>query len=1137
MKKLLLLLIVLSCAQLSFSQGEASNWYFGNGAGLNFDINNGTVTADPSAIGTINTGEGCSSISDPNGNLLFYTDGRTVWDRTFQIMPNADYFGGLGLLGDSSSTSSAVIIPRPDNVDQYYIFTVDEPHHNNAWAYPNQGPADVNGNSINVYQETFGDQPASPAIDDGFNNGFNYSLIDLSLNGGLGDVVTTEKNVHLITYDPNDQSQVPFKCAEKITAVEHSDGDSYWVITQFIDTFYAFRVDSNGVSPAAVRSQLPPFITTQGYRRNSIGYLKSSPDGTKLAICHAQNITTPSNTTASGNSGSLWLYDFDISTGLVSNPQNLQDNIQTYGVDFSADSKKLYAPNGNFVSQFDLEAPNIAGSQLIVFQQAGGFIAAIQLAPNGKIYLCNTVTNTFLDVINNPEELGAACNYTLNGIALSPGSNATLGLPPFIQSFLIAKIEVEFFCHGDATQFSIDSSETFISIIWDFGDSNTSTQESPTHIYASPGTYDVTATLTTNSEIKTFTKTITIFETPIANVANNIEECDDNNDGFFAFDFTAITDNEVLGAQDPGVFRIKYFETSDDALNNENELVMPYQTLSNPQEIFARIENVNSADCFDTTSFMVEVFNTPTANMVTDVEVCDDAEDGDAMNGIITYDLNEINAIVLGNQDETLYSITYHISQADADSGLNALPLSYVNVTPNQEQIFIRIENNLKTECYNTTSFNLVIHNAPEAFDTTLIQCDEDGIPEGFTLFNLTEAFDVLSGGISNRSAKYYTSIADAQNSENEIDGNAFNNWENPQIIYVQVIDDLTGCYSIAELTLVVSTTNANDASLTECDDDGIEDGFHVFDLSEATATVINGLPANVTLNYYEVYEDALLEQNPLGNLFTNTIAYSQTIYVRVENDNACYGINEIQLTVLELPNIETNEEILYCLNFFPELITLTGGIIGDSPSNYFYNWSTGETTSEIQVNQPGTYIVTVTNTDGCSKVRTITVLPSNIATIESVDIVDATSNNTLTINVSGEGDYEYALDDINGPYQDSNIFENVAPGIHTVYVRDKNDCGVVEQIVSVIGFPKFFTPNGDSYNDTWQVYGVNNDFQSNSVIYIFDRYGKLLVKLDPQGIGWDGSFNGYAMPSSDYWFHVTLQDGRVFTSHFSLKR
>ena len=274
-----------------------------------------------------------------------------------------------------------------------------------------------------------------------------------------------------------------------------------------------------------------------------------------------------------------------------------------------------------------------------------------------------------------------------------------------------------------------------------------------------------------------------------------------------------------------------------------------------------------------------------------------------------------------------------------------------------------------------------------------------------------------------------------------------------------------------------------------------------------------------------------------MSNSFTNTIPFNQTIYVRVEDSNACYGINEVNLVVFELPNIEITDELLYCLNYYPELLTLTSGIINDVPNNYYFNWSTGATTTEIQVNEIGNYSVIVTNTNGCSKERTISIIPSNIATIESFNVVDASSNNSIRVNVSGEGDYEFSINNIYGPYQGSNLFENVKPGIHTIFVRDRNDCGIVEGQVSVIGFPKFFTPNNDSYNDLWHVYGINTANQYDSTVYIFDRFGKLITQLDPKGPGWDGTFNGHPLPTSDYWFYVTLQDGRAFKSHFTLKR
>jgi len=628
-----------------------------------------------------------------------------------------------------------------------------------------------------------------------------------------------------------------------------------------------------------------------------------------------------------------------------------------------------------------------------------------------------------------------------------------------------------------------------------------------------------------------------VHNLPTANPIADVEVCDDDNDGFFSFDLNALHDATVLGTQNPATFNVQYFISSDDALNNVNALAMPYQTVSNPQTIYVRIENNDSSDCFDTTSFNIEVFNTPTANTVIDIEVCDNDNDSNDTNGQVTTDLSSLDATVLGSQDAAMYNITYHASQVDADSGANVLPTTYYNTIPNTQEIFARIENVLNTDCYDTTSFNIIVNPLPVVFDALLFQCDYDGSPDGFTLFNLTEAHDMITAGVPDLSTYFYLNLADAQSDMNEIDGTSFSNTVNPQIINVRIVNDITGCYRLAELTLDVSATNVNDAALFECDNDGNEDGFFEFDLSEADATVLGGSPAGITLSYYETAGDALLEVNPLPNNFTNTIAYFQTIYVRAENDNACYGINEVELTVYQLPNIEIEDETIYCLNTYPDTIRLNAGLISGAPSDYTYDWSTGDDTYEIDINAAGTYSVTVTNTNGCSKDRTITVLPSNIATIDDIEVVDATSNNMITVLVSGEGDYEFALNDINGPYQDSNVFENVPPGLHTVYIRDKNNCGIVEDIVSVIGFPKFLTPNGDGYHDTWQVYGLNHSSQLESIVYIFDRYGKLIKQLSPTGIGWDGTFNGQPMPTSDYWFHVKLQDGRTFKSHFTLKR
>ncbi|MFD1163152.1 T9SS type B sorting domain-containing protein [Hwangdonia seohaensis] len=616
----------------------------------------------------------------------------------------------------------------------------------------------------------------------------------------------------------------------------------------------------------------------------------------------------------------------------------------------------------------------------------------------------------------------------------------------------------------------------------------------------------------------------------------NLESCDvvaPFNDGFTTFDLSA-NNSLITGTQSD--ITISYHENISDANIGINELSSPYTNINNPQTIHARITN-NTTGCFELTSFQLDVNLGPNFAPPTDYELCDDATDGNNTNGRVNFDLSSRNTEILNGQNPADFNITYHTSQFDAENRANPLPNPYYNSTPFNEQVFVRIEDALNTDCKNVTPLNLVVYLNPEAFNHTLLQCDEDGTADGRTLFNLNQANAVLTNNVSGLSTRFYTDAARTA----QVDGNAFTNTSNPQTIYVDVVNDATGCSSPSELTLNVSVTDSGDTQLIACDDDGAEDGFFNFNLSDADSAIVSGLPTGLTIAYYETYDDALLETNNLGTSFTNTNPYSQIIYARVENANNCYGISEVALTVNELPDIETEALAYYCLNFFPDTIALDAAVINDSPSNYTYSWSTGESTYQINVNQAGTYNVTVTNANGCTKQRTITVEPSNIATFETIEVVDATQNNTITVLVSGEGVYEYRLLDENNvvyaPYQESNMFENVSPGIYTLTVRDiKNNCGTVQDLVSVIGFPKFFTPNNDGDNDTWQVQGISGMFQPNTNILIFNRFGKLIKQLNPLGEGWDGLFNGEKLPADDYWFAVTLQDGRIFKNHFTLK-
>ena len=479
----------------------------------------------------------------------------------------------------------------------------------------------------------------------------------------------------------------------------------------------------------------------------------------------------------------------------------------------------------------------------------------------------------------------------------------------------------------------------------------------------------------------------------------------------------------------------------------------------------------------------------------------------------------------------------FYLSQSDADNDLNEINYPYYNTNPFSYNVFTRVENSLYPQCYDISEFVVNINPKPNAPNTNLVQCDDDGTSDGFTIFNLTEANENIITGQDNLSTKFFISSEDANNNQNEISNpSSFVNLSNPQIIYIQIINDNTGCFNIAQLNLEVSLTSGVDTILAKCDDDENEDGFYSFNLNSSANEILFGLPSDYYLEFYQTYSDALIEENPLAENFTNTEAYSQTIYARIENNNQCYGINELTLIVNRLPQLDQTEETFLCIDSNSEPVFINSGVIGNT-ADYSYQWSNGENTEQIQINQAGIYTLTVTNDNNCSKTKSITIINSNIATIETIDIQDASQNNTVTIFASGEGDYEYSLDSELGPYQDENIFFNVQPGFHEVYVRDKNNCGIASELISVIGFPNFFTPNFDGYNDTWHVYGINTPEQSESEIYIFDRYGKLLKQLKSDSQGWDGTFNGNPMPSSDYWFYVKLNDNRIFRGHFSLKR
>jgi gliding motility-associated-like protein len=315
------------------------------------------------------------------------------------------------------------------------------------------------------------------------------------------------------------------------------------------------------------------------------------------------------------------------------------------------------------------------------------------------------------------------------------------------------------------------------------------------------------------------------------------------------------------------------------------------------------------------------------------------------------------------------------------------------------------------------------------------------------------------------------------------------------------------------------------------CDMDEFVDEKVEIDLEALIPGIMNN-QANTEVTFHNKYDDAFIGERPEDSPFL-TRKFGQEIFYRIENINSgCFDVHSFWVEVEPSVPVTLAHDLFFCENL-QEAITLS------TESGYaYYEWSTGEEGNNlhtISVYSAGNYTVTVTDQPGCKGVAETTVETSDVAVIEDVIINDFRQfNSNITILVSGVGEYEYAVD-FPTVFQDRNSFTGYFNGFHTVYVRDKNGCGIVSKEIIVLNYSRVLTPNQDGYHDTWFIKDFN-EF-TGSWITIFDRYGKLLIRMSSDSRGWDGTFNGNKMPSSDYWFLVTFRDGREVRGHFALKR
>ncbi|MGQ7944837.1 T9SS type B sorting domain-containing protein [Flavobacterium sp. WC2509] len=322
---------------------------------------------------------------------------------------------------------------------------------------------------------------------------------------------------------------------------------------------------------------------------------------------------------------------------------------------------------------------------------------------------------------------------------------------------------------------------------------------------------------------------------------------------------------------------------------------------------------------------------------------------------------------------------------------------------------------------------------------------------------------------------------------------------------------------------------NANDYEITLCDN--LNDGSEIIDLTTYNSNLIQNL-ASYRFEYFTTLLGATKGDNTTKILNYNTCSLSNTnntVYVKVISQYGCVTVVSLKFTFLDSPRIKMQDKYPLCVG---------KNIVIDAGSGYdSYLWPNGEITQTLNIVQDGNYWVNVTEKHGsltCNSTKNFNIFLSNPATITSIDTKDwSHTENTISVFQTGLGDYEYSLDNIT--YQDSNTFTDILEGEHNIYVRDKFGCGTTIGKAYLLMYPKFFTPNGDGYNDTWKI--KLSEFEVGLSVNIFDRFGKLVKVLANNNDTWDGKYNGIDLPSSDYWFVVTRANGTEHKGHFSIKR
>ena len=515
----------------SYSQGERDNWYFGQLAGMRFDGNSLESLSDNTIERRIlfNVIEGPDNLicaNDEDGNLLFYSDGRTFRNRLHQDLlnsPTNEY---------AVWYSQAAISRDPGNPDKYYVFVI---------------------------------------IQDGLKNFLTYTIVDMSLNNGLGGL--DPNNTHVV---------IANNVGQQLTTAQHANGKDLWLLAVRKGAFNAYLITENGISFTPVTSNDQGISFLDGNFSN-FGMMEISPSNNLLAACFP--VLDKLLVLLFNNlNGKFILFSEKEVPGITS-------------AEFSSNNQFLYTSSNSGTNQYNLLNLGVQPIQITI-----GAFPYLKRGPDGKIYTIRR-GEFHVGAIQNPNVLGSGANYVDNVLSLS-GPNL-LDLPTFMLPKKPEGISFINICHGETTEFTFTGAfREQVSYEWDFGDGTTATGANTNHQYTTPGTYNVSVMVTdssTNSTIFSDIKEITIYDSPNnINITENLYLCSEDTTIFFS-DFQ----DSLLGNVNENIFNILYYFSEEDALLKNNSKI-EYIPVIGTKTIWVRIENKFNPLCFSVLNFNIE---------------------------------------------------------------------------------------------------------------------------------------------------------------------------------------------------------------------------------------------------------------------------------------------------------------------------------------------------------------------------------------------------------------------------------------------------------------------------------------------------------------------------------------------------